>query len=51
MNECTEYEQALVINFIKENQALIVSDILKGRGQFATEWILVILRLCNQHCT
>ena len=51
MNEFTEYEQGLVINFIKENQSLIVSDVLKGRGQCAAEWMLVILRLCNQNCT
>jgi hypothetical protein len=45
MNEFTEYEQGIVIDFIKANQSLIVSDILKGRGKFSAEWMLVILKL------
>jgi hypothetical protein len=45
MNEFTESEQRLVVDFIKANQSLIVSDILKGRGQFSAEWMLVILKV------
>jgi hypothetical protein len=45
MNEFTESEQKLVVDFIKANQSLIVSDILKGRGQFSAEWMLVILKV------
>ena len=45
MNELTEGEQKLVVDFIKANQSLIVSDILKGRGQFSAEWMLVILKV------
>ncbi len=45
MNEFTESEQRLVGDFIKANQSLIVSDILKGRGQFSAEWMLVILKV------
>jgi hypothetical protein len=45
MNEFTNDEQKLIVNFIKTNQSLIVSDILKGRGQFSAEWMLVILRV------
>lgn len=37
-------EQEKILNFFKQNQALIVNDILKGRGQFASEWFLVILK-------
>jgi hypothetical protein len=44
MNEFEEEDQNLLIKFIKENQALIVCDILKGRGQFSAEWMLVILK-------
>ena len=43
MNEFTQNEQKLIIDFIRINQSLIVSDILKGRGQFAAEWMLVII--------
>lgn len=40
-NEFSELEQTILINWLKNNQALIVSDILKGRGIFAAEWMLV----------
>ncbi len=45
MNEFTNDEQKLVVDFIRANQSLIVSDILKGRGQFSAEWMLVILKV------
>ena len=48
MNEFAEKEQELILDFIKMNQSLIVSDILKGRGQFAAEWMLVILKIKEQ---
>ncbi|AQQ60127.1 hypothetical protein XJ32_08515 [Helicobacter bilis] len=31
--------------FLIQSKILILNDILKGRGQFASEWFLVILRL------
>lgn len=34
-------EQKIVLNWLRKNQFLIVSDILKGRGEFAAEWMLV----------
>ncbi len=34
-------EQEKIINWLNQNKSLIVSDILKGRGQFSTEWMLV----------
>ena len=37
MNEFLAEEQDLLLNFIRKNQCLIVSDILKGRGKFAAE--------------
>ncbi len=37
--------QSVLLSFFERNQTLIVSDILKGRGQFSAEWFLVILRL------
>lgn len=40
-NEFTEAEQMSISKWLKKNQSLIVSDILKGRGKFAAEWMLV----------
>lgn len=41
MTEFSQKEQMLVLNWLEENKVMIVSDILKGRGEFAAEWILV----------
>ena len=37
-NEFSYKEQEKILNFFTQNQPLIVNDILKGRGQFASEW-------------
>jgi hypothetical protein len=39
--EFSEKEQSDILLWLNNNQSLIVSDILKGRGQFAAEWMLV----------
>lgn len=44
-NEFSKQEQDKILSFFRENQCLILNDILKGRGQFASEWFLVILKL------
>jgi hypothetical protein len=41
IDEFTEIDQIRLINWIEENKSLIVNDILKGRGKFAAEWMLV----------
>lgn len=43
-DEFSNDEQKLILDFISQNKTLIVSDILKGRGKFAAEWMLVILK-------
>ncbi len=43
-NEFTEEEQTVALNWLENNKTLIISDILRGRGKFAAEWILVILK-------
>lgn len=48
LTEFTKEEQEQVINFFIKNQALVVNDILKGRGQFTSEWFLVILKIEKQ---
>lgn len=47
MDEFTINEQNELLIFLNKNKTLIVSDILKGRGQFAAEWILVIVKSNN----
>ena len=41
MNEFTEDEQNQLVKFFEDNKALIILDIVKGRGILAAEWILV----------
>lgn len=46
-NEFTETEQLNILNWLETNKTLIVSDILKGRGQFSAEWMLVAQKVKN----
>ena len=48
INEFSKKEQNELIEFIKNNKSLIVCDILKGRGQFCAEWMLVILKVIDK---
>lgn len=45
LDEMSKVEQESILQWLKQNQILILNDILKGRGQFAAEWFLVIQRL------
>lgn len=40
-NEFSAEEQNAILLWMNKNKSLIVSDILKGRGQFSAEWMLV----------
>jgi hypothetical protein len=40
-SEFTEAEQKAILKWLEQNKQLIVSDILKGRGKFAAEWMLI----------
>lgn len=40
-NEFSDIEQNVILTWLNKNQSLIVSDILKGQGKFAAEWMLV----------
>jgi len=44
-NEFSKAEQKTMIKWLKKNQSLIVSDILKGQGKFAAEWMLVAQKI------
>jgi hypothetical protein len=46
--EFLESDQQILLDFLNKNKTLIITDILKGRGQLAAEWMLVILAIKNQ---
>lgn len=45
--EFTNDEKECLFNFFKKNKVLILTDILKGRGQFSCEWILIVCNIDN----
>ena len=45
MTEMKQTEQKILLDWLQKNKTLIVSDILKGRGKFAAEWVLVIKKV------
>ena len=42
LNEFDEKELKPLIKWFDKNKVLILSDILKGRGEFCAEWVLVV---------
>jgi hypothetical protein len=44
LDEMGAENQLCLIRFFEKNKILIVSDILKGRGEFSADWTLVILK-------
>lgn len=45
LDEMDQSDQDKLVKFVKDNKILIVSDLLKGRGEFSADWTLVILKL------
>lgn len=45
INELSVEEQKKLINWIDENKILIITDILRGRGEFCAEWLLVAQKI------
>ncbi|GAA8878812.1 hypothetical protein HpRW186_13340 [Helicobacter pylori] len=45
VHEFTNKEQQELLAWLNDNKMLIVSDILKGRGEFSAEWVLVIQKI------
>ncbi len=41
LNEMEQDKQNIIVEWFSENKTLILSDIIKGRGQFSAEWVLV----------
>ena len=46
-NEFSSLEQHVVLEWLQQNKFLIVSDVLKGRGEFAAEWMLVAQKVVH----
>ena len=46
-NEFSKENQSIILKWLNENKSLIVSDILKGRGKFSAEWMLVAQKINN----
>lgn len=40
-SEMTTIEQNKIISFFSKNKTMIITDIMKGRGKFSAEWVLV----------
>jgi len=45
LNEMSQTDQDKLVDFVKRNKILIISDLLKGRGEFSADWTLVILKI------
>ena len=44
VDEFLEEEQEELLDFFSKNKTLILTDVLKGRGKFSAEWMLVVLK-------
>jgi hypothetical protein len=44
VDELSKQDQRALFDFLKNNQTLIINDILKGRGKFSAEWMLIIIK-------
>ncbi len=48
LDEIDQSKVQELVKFFEENKILIVSDILKGRGKFSADWMLVVLNVEEQ---
>ena len=46
-DEMTEKERKTVLDWFANNKVLILSDILRGRGEFCAKWVLVAQKVQN----
>ncbi len=45
MNEFSSSNQEKILIWLEKNKSLIVNDIIKGRGKFSAEWMLVAQKI------
>ena len=48
LSEMDKSDQNKIVGFFEDNKILIISDVLKGRGEFSADWMLVILKINNK---
>ena len=48
LSEFSNEDQEKILDFFRQNKILIISDLLKGRGEFSADWVLVILKANNE---
>lgn len=41
INEYSKENQSILLNWLTKNKTLMINDIIKGRGKFSAEWMLV----------
>jgi hypothetical protein len=46
-DEFLELDLKVILDFLNKNKAMIVNDILKGRGKLAAEWMLVVQKIAR----
>lgn len=47
LDELSEKDRMLILEFFTRNKLLIINDILKGRGQLSAEWMLVVQKISS----
>lgn len=47
MTEFSEWEQKLILDWFTQHKILVLTDILRGRGDFSAEWVLVAQKIKN----
>ena len=45
LDEMSEKDKNLILGWFEKNKTLVLSDIIKGRGQFSAEWVLVAQKI------
>lgn len=45
ISDFNKNEQDVLLQWFKDNKILVLSDILRGRGKFSTEWVLVAQKI------
>lgn len=47
VDEFSQAEQALLLDWFSQNKILVITDIIRGRGEFCAEWVLVAQKVNN----
>ncbi len=45
LDEFSEQDRNKILKFFEDNKMLIINDILRGRGEFSVEWVLVAQKI------